>query len=89
MTLLTESLQAELRTLFTKRLGVEVPAPDTDLLATGRLDSVAFVELLVQLEQRFGLRVELDEVDVEHFRSLAAIAAFITERRAAPAPQSG
>src|SRR5256886_10737732 len=82
MTLVTDSLQAELTTLFTKRLGVEVPSPDTDLLATGRLDSVGFVELLVQLEKRFGLPVELDDVEVEHFRSLAAIAAFIAERRA-------
>ena len=54
MTLVTDSLQAELTTLFTKRLGVEVPSPDTDLLATGRLDSAGFVELLVQLEKRFG-----------------------------------
>ncbi|HXL06805.1 MAG TPA: acyl carrier protein [Gemmatimonadales bacterium] len=83
MTVVTDSLQAELTTLFTKRLGVEVPSPDTDLLATGRLDSVGFVELLVQLEKRFGLRVELDDVEVEHFRSLAAIAAFIADRRAA------
>ena len=82
MTAVGEStLQAELTTLFAKKLGVEVPSPDTDLLATGRLDSVGFVELLVQLEKRFGLRVELDDVEVEHFRSLAAIAAFIAERR--------
>ena len=83
MTMVADSLQAELTALFTKRLGVEVPSPDTDLLATGRLDSVGFVELLVQLEKRFGLRVELDEVEVEHFRSLNAIAAFIADRRAA------
>ena len=83
MTMLTDPLQAELTALFTKGLGVEVPSPDTDLLATGRLDSVAFVELLVQLEKRFGLRVELDDVDVDQFRSLAAIAAFIAERRGA------
>jgi acyl carrier protein len=83
MSMVTDSLQAELTALFTKRLGVEVPSPDTDLLATGRLDSVGFVELLVQLEKRFGLRVELDEVEVEHFRSLNAIAAFIADRRAA------
>ena len=83
MTMVTDSLQAELTALFTQRLGVDVPAPDTDLLATGRLDSVGFVELLVQLEKRFGLRVELDDVEVENFRSLAAIAAYIAERRAA------
>src|SRR5205823_2162945 len=83
MTMVTDSLQAELTALFAKRLGVEIPSPDTDLLASGRLDSVTFVELLVQLEKRFGLRVELDDVDVENFRSLAAIAAYIADRRAA------
>ena len=76
-------LETRIARLFAERLEVEVPSPDTDLLATGRLDSVGFVELLVQLEKRFGLRVELDDVEVEHFRSLAAIAVFITERRAA------
>ncbi|HZI21190.1 MAG TPA: acyl carrier protein [Gemmatimonadales bacterium] len=84
MTTATASLHAELNALFTKALGVEVPSPDTDLLATGRLDSVGFVELLMQLEKRFGLRVELDDVEVDDFRSLAAIAAFISERRGAP-----
>lgn len=84
MTTATASLHAELRALFSKALGVDVPSPDTDLLATGRLDSVGFVELLMQLEKRFGLRVELDDVEVDHFRSLAAIAAFISERRGAP-----
>ena len=83
MTMVTDSLQAELTALFSKRLGVEVPSPDTDLLATGRLDSVGFVELLVQLEKRFGLRVELDDVEVENFRSLATIAAYIANRRGA------
>ena len=83
MTMVTDSLQAELTALFAKRLGVEIPSPDTDLLASGRLDSVTFVELLLQLEKRFGLRVELDDVDVENFRSLAAIAAYIADRRAA------
>jgi len=83
MTMVTDSLQAELTALFTKRLGIEVPSPDTDLLATGRLDSVGFVELLVQLEKRFGLRVELDDVEVENSRSLATIAAYIANRRGA------
>jgi acyl carrier protein len=81
--LATDALQTELSALFTKSLGVEVPSPDTDLLATGRLDSVGFVELLMQLEKRFGLRVELDNVEFEDFRSLASIAAFIAERRGA------
>jgi acyl carrier protein len=47
------------------------------LLETGRLDSVGLVELLVRLEQRFGVRVELENLEIEQFRSVAAIATFI------------
>lgn len=81
MTAGARSLEAELATLFAQDLRVEVPTPDTDLLATGRLDSVRMVELLLQLEKQFGLRVEMADLEIEHFRSLAAIASFIAARR--------
>jgi acyl carrier protein len=77
----TGSLQAELSDLFANVLHVQVPSPDTDLLATARLDSVGMVELLLQLEKRFGLRVEMQGFEIDHFRSLRAIAAFVAERR--------
>jgi acyl carrier protein len=77
----TGSLQAELSDLFANTLHVYVPSPDTDLLATARLDSVGMVELLLQLEKRFGLRVEMQDFEIDHFRSLRTIAAFVAERR--------
>ena len=75
------AVQAELATMFAKDLHIDVPTPDTDLLAEGRLDSVGVVELLLQLEKRFGLRVDMEDLEIDHFRSLAAIAAFIGARR--------
>jgi len=33
------------------------------------------------LEKRFGLRVDMEDLEVDHFRSIAAIAAFIAARR--------
>jgi acyl carrier protein len=74
-------LYAELAALFTDNLRVEVPSPETDLLASGRIDSLGVVELLFQLEQRFGIRVQTDDLEVNHFRSLAAIAVFVIARR--------
>ena len=72
-----EMVQAELTTLFARDLSVEVPSPDTDLLQSGRLDSVGMVELLARLEQQFGVQVEIENLEIDHFRSLATIAAFI------------
>ena len=72
-----EAVQAELTALFARDLSVQVPSPETDLLETGRLDSVGMVELLVRLEERFGVRVEIENLEIEQFRSVAAIATFI------------
>ena len=77
----TGSVETELYDLFANALRVEVPSPDTDLVATARLDSVGMVELLLQIEKRFGVRVEMQDLEIDHVRSLAAIAAFIAARR--------
>jgi acyl carrier protein len=82
VTTATRSVQAELAVVFARNLHIEVPTPETDLLATGRLDSIVMVELLLHLDKRFGLRVDFDEdLDNDHFRTLAAIAALIAARR--------
>ena len=74
------SLETELATLFANELHVTVPSPDTDLLATGRLDSVGLVELLLQLERHFGVRVDIERLELDQLRSLAAIATFVAAR---------
>ncbi len=74
------SLQTELAALFADELHVTVPSPDTDLLATGRLDSVGLVELLLKLEKRFGVRVDIERLELDQLRSLAAITRFVATR---------
>src|SRR5688572_2271154 len=66
-----------LGTVFVESFHIEVPSPDTDLLETGILDSFQFVELLVQLEQRFGLRIKIDDIDLDDLRTLTQIARLV------------
>jgi D-alanine--poly(phosphoribitol) ligase subunit 2 len=72
-TTITERLGA----LFTERFHIELPSAETDLLETGILDSFQFVELLFQLEQHFGLRVSIEDIDLEDLRTLARIARLV------------
>lgn len=81
MTATLPSLQSELALVFAQVLHVDVPSPDTDLVATGRLDSVRMVELLLQLEVRFGVRMNLEDLEIDHFRSIATIAEFVAAHR--------
>jgi acyl carrier protein len=77
-----DSVQNALIALFANKLHVDVAAPDTDLVEAGVLDSLAFVTLLLHLEEGFGVQVPMDLLDLEHFRSIEHIAAFVVERKA-------
>lgn len=72
-----------LGTVFAESFHIEVPSPDTDLLESGMLDSFQFVELLLQLERHFRLRIKIDDIDLEDLRTLARIARVIGRGREA------
>jgi len=63
--------------VFVESFHMDAPSPDTDLLETGILDSFQFVELLVELEQRFGLRIKIDDIDLDDLRTLERIARLV------------
>jgi len=76
--------------LFRERLHIEVPSPDTDLIESGLLDSMQLVELLLGIEEQFGVRVSIEELDLDDLRTLARIARLVERRAARPAAvQSG
>lgn len=75
----TGAVNDQLIELVRDRLGVEVPSSDTDLVAEGLIDSLALVTLIVGIEDTFGCRLPLDDFDIERFRSVDAMAAFLAE----------
>lgn len=64
--------------LFLEQMNVEVPSVETDLLETGVLDSLRLVELLMHLETEFGVVVSVEDLEIDHFRSIARIADFVS-----------
>jgi D-alanine--poly(phosphoribitol) ligase subunit 2 len=63
--------------IFAEKLMLEVESPETDLLDSGLLDSMSFVELLLNLEQEFGVQVAIETLDLENFRSISRIAQLV------------
>jgi D-alanine--poly(phosphoribitol) ligase subunit 2 len=74
--------------LFVERFHIEAPSADTDLFETGILDSLQLVELLLQLERRFGFRIAIENIDLDDLRTLARIARLVAARTAEAAPQT-
>ncbi len=74
------TLHQRITRMFVEHLNVDIASFDTDLLNTGILDSLQFVELLLRLENEFGLTVSLDDLEIDFFRSIDTIAAFVANR---------
>jgi acyl carrier protein len=77
-----KELASEVWALLAEKLTVHVASLDTDLLETGVLDSLAVVRLLVQIEERFGLTVEMEDLEIEDLRSIRSITRLISRRNA-------
>ncbi len=63
--------------LIRDAVGIDVEDPTTNLLATGIIDSLAFVSLLVTIEQEFGVSIDVNTLDLEDFQSVERITRFI------------
>ena len=66
-----------LQALFAEQFHIDVPSADTDLLESGLLDSLRLVELLLLLEQDFGVHIPLESIAIDDLRTLARLAEVI------------
>jgi acyl carrier protein len=71
------------------RFGVEVADPGADLIESGILDSAMVVDLVLYLEEGFGVMVALEDLEFENFATVESIAGFVAGRQPAEAPADG
>lgn len=76
-------IEDRLLDVFKQKLEIDVPSIDTDLMETGLMDSLIFVELLFHIENEFGIAIAMDTLELEYFRSVASIVAFLEQREGA------
>ena len=81
-------LKAKVKDLIVRRLKLDVPPASIEdaapLFGEGLgLDSIDALELVLGLEQEFGIKVADEEVGVKAFSSVNALTDFIREKSAA------
>jgi acyl carrier protein len=54
---------------------------DEDLLAKGVIDSLGFVELVEEVQSRYGVAVQDVEITEDNFGSINAIAGFVERKQ--------
>jgi len=58
--------------------------PDYDLLESGIVDSLGLLTVLAWVEDRFGVEIEVGEIEEDDFRTVGAICALLETAQRAP-----
>ena len=74
-----DHLREAISGILSDELHLEIESHDTDLIEDGLLDSLAFMDLLMFLEQRFAIAFSPELLDFENFRSVNRIAQTVSE----------
>jgi len=53
---------------------------DDDLFESGIVNSLFAVQLMTFIEKTFAIEVEMDDLDIENFKSLNATTAFVVKK---------
>jgi D-alanine--poly(phosphoribitol) ligase subunit 2 len=69
-----EQLQQQIADIFVERFETKLVSHEIDLLETGIVDSVRIVELVLEIEQRFGVSLPFEELEIEDFRTVPRLA---------------
>ncbi|MFC0532173.1 acyl carrier protein [Phytohabitans kaempferiae] len=82
MDLTSTTTLADVKAVLVEVLGIEERAESLDgatplLGSLPELDSMAVLEVVAALEQRFGITIDDDDVTAEVFETLGTLAAFV------------
>lgn len=68
-----DQCRQEIESILKNQLRIDVPGPDADLLDSGLLDSLGLVDLIAAIERRFGIVVNLIDLDLDDIRTVDSI----------------
>jgi methoxymalonate biosynthesis acyl carrier protein len=71
---------ADLRTFFAQVTAGKAPGADEDYFALGLVNSLLALELVSYVEHRYGIAVEVEDLDLDNFRTMNRIAAFVRKK---------
>lgn len=71
-------IRMNVTSIVCKTLTIETIAFEEDMIDSGLLDSLSLVQLMVELEEEFDIRIEPEELDFEDYRSIKSMTEMIT-----------
>ncbi|MBF0378458.1 MAG: acyl carrier protein [Desulfamplus sp.] len=75
-----ENIIPKLNQFVGQYVNINEITPDLDLFASGRVNSLFAMQLVLFVEKEFGFKVENEDLDYENFKSIDAILGFVQRK---------
>ena len=72
-----DTIKADIRTFMVKHFQNHNLQEDEDIFALGFVNSLFAMQLVMFVEKEFGIAVEDDDLNIDNFRSISAVAALV------------
>jgi D-alanine--poly(phosphoribitol) ligase subunit 2 len=69
-----ETLKQAILDIFLECFDTRIESPELDLLEARLVDSLRVVDLVLALEDRFGVSLPFEELEIEDFRTVSRLA---------------
>ncbi|OGV61554.1 MAG: hypothetical protein A2498_11735 [Lentisphaerae bacterium RIFOXYC12_FULL_60_16] len=83
---MNERIEDRLKSMIVERLFLKIPPEsiqeDASLIDVYGVDSVSLLELVVGIEELFGIQLGDDDFSVQHFETVSSLAAFVRQKQA-------
>ena len=63
--------------IYRDALDIEVEGLDADVFESGLLDSLGLVVLVAEIEERYGMRIPFETLDIDEFRTVRTLARIV------------
>lgn len=79
------SVKPQIHAFLDRFFGGTTLEDDQDMFETGYVNSMFALQLVQFVEGEFGVTVDSDDLELDNFRTVSAIAAFVERKRASSA----
>ncbi|MDD9947580.1 MAG: phosphopantetheine-binding protein [Myxococcales bacterium] len=80
---MAENIAVPIREFVTRSFSGQQLADEDDMFALGFATSLFAMQLVAFVEKQFGVEVDSDDLDIDNFRSVRAIAGLVERKLAA------
>ena len=77
--MIEEKLKNFILTEFAEQIEQKSIDVNDDLLSMGIVDSMGVLQIVNFIEEHFGIKVEDEEITIDNFRTISAVARFVND----------